>query len=189
MRLLLVEDDAKLVRVLERGLRREGYDIDVARTGDDALERATAEDYDALVLDVMLPGLDGFTVCRSLRRRERRMPVLMLTARTGVDDRIRGLDDGADDYLVKPFDFGELLARLRALIRRGAAEVQPARPSGPRTVGRLRLDPDLSQVRLGANEVELTVREFAVLECLADNAGRVVPRSELLNAVWGGDFD
>src|SRR5215212_3301442 len=105
MRVLLVEDDAKLVRALVRGLRHEGYDIEVARTGDEALDLASDEDYDAVVLDVMLPGLDGFTVCRTLRERDRRMPVLMLTARTSVDDRIRGLNDGADDYLVKPFDF------------------------------------------------------------------------------------
>src|SRR5215212_490476 len=118
MRLLVVEDDLKLQRVLARGLSLEGYEVDVAGTGDAALAAATAEHYDVIVLDVMLPGIDGFEVCRTLRGRGRSMPVLMLTALTGVDDRIRGLDEGADDYLVKPFDFGELLARLRALTRR-----------------------------------------------------------------------
>src|SRR5688572_17431733 len=136
MRLLLVEDDVKLVRALQRGLQREGYAVDLAGTGDEALTQAQAYDYDALVLDVMLPGTDGFKVCRELRRSEQWMPVLMLTARDNVKDRIRGLDAGADDYLVKPFDFGELLARLRALIRRGPSE----RPAVIE-VGDLHVDP------------------------------------------------
>src|ERR687888_585651 len=122
MRLLLVEDDAKLAGALQRGLQREGYAVDLSRTGDDALVQADVYDYDAVVLDVMLPGKDGFAVCRALRKKEHWSPVLMLTARDDVSDRIRGLDAGADDYLVKPFDFGELLARLRALIRRGPSE-------------------------------------------------------------------
>src|SRR6476659_7328316 len=125
MRLLVVEDDKKLVRALQRGLQRDGYVVDVAVTGDDGIARATASEYDAVVLDVMLPGPDGFAVCRAMRDAERGTPVLMLTARTEVADRIRGLDAGADDYLVKPFDFGELLARLRALIRRGPSERPP----------------------------------------------------------------
>ena len=125
MRLLVVEDDKKLVRALQRGLQREGYVVDVAVTGDDGIAQATGSEYDAVVLDVMLPGADGFAVCRALRDAERGTPVLMLTARTEVADRIRGLDAGADDYLVKPFDFGELLARLRALIRRGPSERAP----------------------------------------------------------------
>src|SRR4051794_22527391 len=186
MRLLLVEDDAKLVRVLERGLRREGYEIDVARTGDEALEQASAEDYDALVLDVMLPGLDGFTVCRSLRKRERRMPVLMLTARMGVDDRIRGLDTGADDYLVKPFDFGELVARLRAVTRRLAPEAGEERPGA---VGDLRLDAETYVAVRGGRRVVLTAREYGVLDCLARHPGRTVTRAELLEEVWGAGFD
>src|SRR5919198_3850602 len=136
MRLLVVEDDAKLARALERGLQREGYAVDLADNGDDALSQATANEYDAVVLDVMLPGRDGFSVCKAMRRQERWAPVLMLTARDQVSDRIRGLDAGADDYLVKPFDFGELLARLRALIRRGPSE----RPSVVEIAG-LRLDP------------------------------------------------
>jgi two-component system, OmpR family, response regulator len=179
MRLLLVEDDVKLVRALQRGLQREGYAVDLAGTGDEALAQARSYDYDALVLDVMLPGADGFTVCRELRRTEQWMPVLMLTARDNVKDRIRGLDAGADDYLVKPFDFGELLARLRALIRRGPSE----RPAVIE-LGDLRVDPAAHVVTRAGREVELTPREFAVLLFLARRAGEVVPRAELLEHVW-----
>jgi len=179
MRLLLIEDDVKLVRALQRGLQREGYAVDLAGTGDEALAQAREYDYDALVLDVMLPGTDGFTVCRELRRSEQWVPVLMLTARDHVKDRIRGLDAGADDYLVKPFDFGELLARLRALIRRGPSE----RPSVIE-VGDLRVDPAAHTVTRAGREVELTPREFALLLFLARRAGEVVPRTELLEHVW-----
>jgi two-component system OmpR family response regulator len=182
MRLLLVEDDVKLVRALQRGLQREGYSVDVALTGDEALARAGAEDYDALILDVMLPGPDGFAVCEALRRDARWMPVLMLTARSDVGDRIRGLDTGADDYLVKPFDFGELLARLRALIRRGPSERAPELH-----VGDLRFDAATRVVTRAGQDVELTAREFAVLELLARNAGQVVPRAQLLEDVWEED--
>src|SRR5919198_4511524 len=122
MRLLIAEDDAKLARSLARGLRAEGYAVDVVSSGDEALLNARVYDYDAIVLDVMLPGQDGLAVCRTLRQHDRWAPVLVLTARDGVADRIRGLDSGADDYLVKPFDFGELLARIRALLRRGQPE-------------------------------------------------------------------
>jgi two-component system OmpR family response regulator len=184
MRLLLVEDDVKLVRALQRGLEREGYAVDVASTGDDALARAGASDYDALILDVMLPGPDGFSVCETLRRNERWMPVLMLTARTDVSDRIRGLDAGADDYLIKPFDFGELLARISALIRRGPSDRPPAL-----RVGDLVFDASTRVVRRGGREIELTAREFAVLEALARNAGQVVPRARLLQDVWEEDPD
>ena len=179
MRLLVVEDDAKLVRALERGFQREGYAVHVARTGDQALKQAVAHDYDAVVLDVMLPGVDGFTVCRELRRKERWVPVLMLTARDEVRNRILGLDAGADDYLVKPFDFGELLARVRALIRRGPTERPPVL-----TVGDLRVDPATHVVTRAGREVELTVREFAVLHFLAQRAGEVVSREQLLEHVW-----
>jgi two-component system OmpR family response regulator len=180
MRVLLVEDDAKLVRALERGLQREGYAVDVATNGDDALSQATDNDYDAVVLDIMLPGPDGFAVCRTLRQRERWAPVLMLTARDQVSDRIRGLDAGADDYLVKPFDFGELLARLRALTRRGPSEQRQAILE----VRDLRLDPATHLVTRAGREVELTAREFALLEFLARRAGQVVSRTELLEHVW-----
>jgi two-component system OmpR family response regulator len=181
VRVLLVEDDAKLQRALERGLHREGYAIDAVGTGDEALLRATTHDYDAIVLDVMLPGLDGFSVCSELRRRKRWVPVLMLTARTEVRDRIRGLDTGADDYLVKPFDFGELLARLRALIRRGPTE----RPAVIE-IGHLRIDPSTRAVTSRGRGVDLTGREFAVLEFLARRAGQVVSRAQLLDHVWDG---
>src|SRR3954454_3431681 len=184
MRLLVVEDDVKLARALERGLQREGYAIDVADTGDNALTQATANDYDAVVLDVMLPGRDGFDVCREMRRAERWAPVLMLTARDQVSDRIRGLDAGADDYLVKPFAFGELLARLRALIRRGPSERTPVL-----RVGDLQFAPAARVVTQGGDPVELTAREFAVLELLARNAGQVVPRAQLIDEIWSEDPD
>lgn len=179
MRLLVVEDDAKLSRALERGLQQDGYSVDVARTGDAALEQASACAYDAVILDLMLPGLDGFTVCRTLRDRERWVPVLMLTARSEVGDRIRGLDSGADDYLIKPFDFGELLARLRALIRRGPSERPPVRE-----VGELRFDRNARTVTRAGRQADLTPREFALLEFLAARAGQVVSRTELLGGVW-----
>jgi two-component system, OmpR family, response regulator len=179
MRLLVVEDDVKLARALERGLQREGYAVDLAETGDDALSQASENDYDAVVLDVMLPGRDGFSVCRSMRSNERWAPVLMLTARDQVGDRIRGLDAGADDYLVKPFDFGELLARLRALIRRGPTERAPVLE-----VGDLHIDPAARLVTRAGREIELTVREFALLQFLAQRAGEVVSREQLLEHVW-----
>jgi two-component system OmpR family response regulator len=179
MRLLLVEDDAKLARALERGLKREGYAIDRADNGDDALSQALTNDYDVVVLDVMLPGPDGFAVCETMRKKERWSPVLMLTARDQVKDRIRGLDAGADDYLVKPFEFGELLARLRALTRRRS----PERPT-ILEIGDLRVDPARRRVTLSGQDVELTVREFALLHFLARRAGEVVSRDELLEHVW-----
>jgi len=182
MRLLVVEDDLKLARALERGLQREGYAVDLADTGDDALSQANSNEYDAVVLDVMLPGRDGFSVCRAMRTNERWAPVLMLTARDQVSDRIRGLDAGADDYLVKPFDFGELLARLRALIRRGPSERAPVIE-----VGDLRIDPASRRVTRGGREIELTVREFALLRFLAQRAGEVVSREQLLEHVWDTD--
>jgi len=185
MRLLLVEDDAKLARALTRGLEREGYAIDVADTGHDALRQALVGGYDGVVLDVMLPGLDGFAVCRELRRSDMQLPVLMLTARTDVSDRIRGLDAGADDYLVKPFHFGELLARLRALFRRGA----PDSPGHVLEVGDLRIDPAARRVTRHGRDLELTAREMAVLEILARNAGQVVSRAELLKQVWDEQYD
>jgi len=184
VRLLLVEDDAKLARAVARGLRHEGYAVDVAGDGDDALLRAAVWDYDAVVLDVMLPGRDGFEVCRALRERECWAPILMLTARGQVGDRIRGLDVGADDYLAKPFDFGELLARLRALVRRVPAQ-RPARLE----VGDLVVDPSTHDVARAGVPVDLTAREFAVLEYLTAHAGQVVTRAELLDHVWDENFE
>ena len=184
LRLLLVEDDVKLARALARGLEREGYAIDVTDRGDEALSQALEHSYDGVVLDVMLPGLDGFEVCRELRRSAPWVPVLMLTARGDVSDRIRGLDAGADDYLVKPFDFGELLARLRALFRRG-----PSDRADVLEVRDLRIQPGARIVTRHGQDIELTAREMAVLELLARNVGQVVSRTELLERVWDEEYD
>jgi two-component system OmpR family response regulator len=184
MRLLLVEDDAKLARAVERGLRHEGYAVDVVGDGDAALLQCAVWDYDAIVLDVMLPGRDGFAVCAALRERDCWAPILMLTARSRVDDRIHGLDAGADDYLAKPFDFGELLARLRALVRR-VPEPRPARLE----VGDLVVDPSTHAVARAGVAVALTAREFAVLEYLARHAGEAITRATLLDHVWDENFD
>jgi two-component system, OmpR family, response regulator len=184
MRVLLVEDEIKMSRAIRRGLEREGYAVDAALDGNDGLHRASEWDYDAIVLDVMLPGLDGLEVCRRLRRAGRWAPVLMLTARDGVADRIRGLDVGADDYLVKPFAFGELLARLRALVRRGARE----RPA-VLEVGDLALDPAAHTVTLSGRSVPLSTREFALLEFLMRNAGQVLSRPAILEHVWDYNYD
>lgn len=184
MRLLIAEDDPKLSAALARGLRAEGYAVDVASTGDEAIFNARVYDYDAVILDVMLPGPDGIAVCRTLRENERWSPVLMLTARDGVADRIRGLDGGADDYLVKPFDFGELVARLRALLRRGA----PERPA-VLIAGDLVIDPASRTVTRAGRLVSLTTREFAVLEFLVRRAGEVVSRTQLLEHVWDQNYD
>src|ERR687883_849723 len=155
MRLLIAEDDTKLAATLARGLRGEGYAVDTAETGEDALHHARAYEYDAVILDVMLPPPDGVAVCRTLREEGRWSAVLMLTARDGVSDRILGLDAGADDYLVKPFDFGELVARIRALLRRTPAE----RPA-VLTVGDVELDPGAHHVARQGKPIELTAREF-----------------------------
>src|SRR3954449_4046671 len=184
MRLLLVEDDEKLARSVTRGLRGEGYAVDLAVDGDTALIQASVYDYDAIVLDVMLPGRDGFEVCRTLRERGCWSPLLMLTARDGVGDRIGGLDAGADDYLAKPFDFGELLARLRALLRR-APEERPARIEA----GDLVVDPATRAVTRSGTLVELTAREFAALEYPARHSGEVVTRGALLDHVWDVNFE
>jgi two-component system, OmpR family, response regulator len=184
MRLLVVEDDRKLSRALRRGLEQEGYGVDAADNGDTALELASEHEYDAVVLDVMLPGRDGFAVCRALRQSERWVPVIMLTARADVNDRIRGLDEGADDYLVKPFDFGELLARLRALIRR-----EPPDRVALLEAGDLQVDPQTRIAKRDGEEIELTARELAVLEVLARHAGHVGTREELLGQVWDEDYE
>ena len=179
MRVLVVEDEVKMGSLLRRGLQEEGHAADVARTGDDALWMAAAVDYDAILLDVMLPGRDGFEVCRELRERGVWAPVLMLTARTAVEDRISGLDAGADDYLPKPFAFGELLARLRALARRGAPERPPVLEAGG-----LRLDPSTRQVWRGETEIELSTKEFALLETFMQRPGQVLSRYQLLEHAW-----
>jgi two-component system OmpR family response regulator len=184
LRVLVVEDEAKLAGLLRRGLRREGMGVDVARDGEEALVRAAATEYDVILLDLMLPGVDGFDVCRRLRAEQVWSPTLMLTARDGVEDRVRGLDSGADDYLVKPFSFDELLARIRALMRRAA----PPRPS-VLEVGALRLDPASHRVWHGAEELSLTRREFALLETFMRHPGEVLTRFELLEHVWDDSYE
>src|SRR5512140_405599 len=172
MRILVVEDEVKIARAIRRGLEREGYATEVAATGGEAILLTTEQDYDAVVLDVKIPAPDGFAVCRQMRARNRWAPVLMLTARDSVEDRIRGLDAGADDYLVKPFSFAELLARLRALLRRAPAE----RPAILR-VGDVALDPSTHAVTRAGQPVELSAREFALLEFLMRRAGQVLTRT------------
>jgi two-component system OmpR family response regulator len=184
MRILVVEDETRMAALLKRGLEEEGHAVDVATTGTEGLFHATEYDYDAVVLDAMLPEMDGFEVCRRMRAGSRWAPVLMLTARDSVGDRVRGLDAGADDYLVKPFAFAELAARLRALLRRGAAE----RPT-VLTVGDLALDPSARTVTRGDTPIELTAKEFALLELLMRNAGQVLTRSRILDHVWDFAYD
>jgi two-component system, OmpR family, response regulator len=184
MRIMLVEDEPKMARVLRRGLEQEGYAVDAVADGDDALRRGIVEEYDAIVLDVMLPGRDGFAVCAQLRAHGRWAPIVMLTARDSVQDRIRGLDAGADDYLVKPFSFGELLARLRALVRRGAAE-RPAILE----VDDVTLDPATRSVARAQTPVELSAREFALLEFLMHHRGEVMSRPRILEHVWDVNYD
>jgi two-component system, OmpR family, response regulator len=179
VRLLLVEDDLRMAAALLRALRAEGLVVDVATKGGDALGMARATEYDAVVLDVMLPDLDGFETCRRLRREGVWAPIIMLTARDAVEDRVLGLDQGADDYLTKPFSLAELLARLRALVRRGAAE----RPTVLQ-VGDLRMDPATRQVWRGGREIELSARELALLEAFMRRPGQVLSQPQLLDAAW-----
>jgi two-component system OmpR family response regulator len=184
MRLLVVEDSSKMANLLRRGLTEEGYAVDVASTGVDAVWMAQEIAFDAIVLDIVLPDIDGFEVCRRLRAADRWSPLLMLTARDHIADRVRGLDAGADDYLVKPFAFEELFARLRSLVRRGPRE----RPAVIR-VGDLALDPAAHSVARGSKPVELTPREFALLQYVMEHPGDALSRSELLEHVWDFAFD
>jgi len=184
MRVLVVEDEARLANVLRRGLRRRGVGVDVAADGEEAFVRAAATDYDIILLDVMLPGADGFEVCRRLRAQGVWSPTLMLTARDSVDDRVRGLDSGADDYLVKPFSFEELFARLRALVRRSARP----RPT-VLEVGELRLDPAGFRAWRDGVELALTQREFALLETFMRQPGEVLSKFELLEHVWDESYE
>jgi two-component system, OmpR family, response regulator len=179
MRLLVVEDDPKMAALLRRGLVEEGHGADVARTCDDAIWMAQAVEYDAIVLDLMLPGRNGFEVCRELRNDGVWSPVLMLTARDAVEDRVAGPDAGADDYLRKPFSFAELLARLRALARRGTAE----RPTVVE-VGDLRLDPAARRVWRGEAEIKLSAKEFNLLEAFMHRPDQVLSRDRLLEHAW-----
>ena len=179
MRVLIVEDELRMASLVRRGLVKEGLAADIAATGEDALWMAGAHDYDAILLDVMLPGIDGFETCRRLRSNDIWAPVLMLTARDSVEDRVAGLDTGADDYLVKPFAFAELLARLRALVRRGDSE----RPS-VLEAGNLVLDPATREVRRGSSEIHLSSKEFALLETFMRRPGEVLSRYDLLEHAW-----
>ena len=184
MRVLIVEDEAKMAGLLRKGLRQEGIAVDLAGKGEDALWMAGATEYDAIVLVLMLPGIDGIEVCRRLRGDGVWSPILMLTARDGVRDRVAGLDSGADDYLVKPFSYAELLARLRALARRRGAQ----RPTELR-VGDLRLDPAARKVWRGEREIELSAKEFAVLEVFMRRPGEVLSRFQLLEHAWDYEYE
>ena len=184
MRVLVVEDETKMARAIRRGLEMEGYSAETVATGDDAVFWATEQDFDAILLDVMLPGMDGYAVCRALRAASVWTPVLMLTSRGAVEDRIEGLDAGADDYLIKPFAFGELLARVRALLRRGPTERAPEI-----VVGDIVIDPAAHTVTRAGVRIDLSPREFALLEFLASRAGEVVRRGEILDHVWDYGYD
>ncbi len=184
MRVLVVEDETKMARAITRGLEKEGYVVRTVATGDDGVFWAQEETFDAIVLDVMLPGRDGYTVSSELRSGGVWTPILMLTARSSVEDRIAGLDAGADDYLTKPFAFGELLARLRALLRRGPSE----RPTLLET-GDIVIDPAAHTVKRAGVEIELSPREYALLEFLARHPGEVMSRSQILDHVWAYDYD
>jgi two-component system, OmpR family, response regulator len=184
MHVLIVEDEIKMAALIRRGLVEQGLTADVASTGEDALLMAGSSEYDAIVLDVILPGIDGFAACRRLRLDGVWAPVLMLTARGAVEDRVAGLDGGADDYLTKPFSFAELLARLRALIRRGQSE-RPAIVE----VGDLRLDPATRQAWRGEAEVSLSAKEFALLEAFMRRPGHVLSRLQLIEQAWEYDYE
>jgi two-component system, OmpR family, copper resistance phosphate regulon response regulator CusR len=184
MRILLVEDEPGAAQMLAKGLREQSYAVDVAIDGDTAVYQAIVNDYDLVILDVMLPFKNGFEVCREMRAEGLTFPILMLTARDAPPDRVTGLDSGADDYLTKPFDFHELLARLRALLRRGPA----LRPETVK-IADLVIDTQARQVRRGDRQIELTAKEYALLEYLARRAGEVVSRAEIAEHVWEENFD
>src|ERR1700754_1844650 len=184
MRILLIEDEPDAARVLAHGLREQTYSVDVAFDGEAALEQAYLNSYDLIILDIMLPRIDGFEVCRKLRESGSMVPILMLTARDAVEDRILGLDLGADDYLVKPFDFQELLARLRALRRR-----RPVLQAETITVADLKVETRARRVWRGEQSIKLTAKEYALLEYLASRAGEVVSRAEIAEHVWDRNFD
>jgi DNA-binding response OmpR family regulator len=184
MRILLVEDDPGVRRFVVKGLREQAYAVDTATDGTDALYQADVNEYDLIILDVMIPEPDGFEVCRRLRQSGRRTPILMLTARDAVEDRVSGLDRGADDYLTKPFEFRELLARLRALLRR-SAELRPLKLA----VSDLVLDTATQSAARGGHSISLTHKEYALLEYLVRNSGRVVSRAEIAEHVWDESFD
>jgi DNA-binding response OmpR family regulator len=185
MRVLLVEDEPRAAALLAKGLREHAYAVDVATDGEAAIFQAATTDYDALILDIMLPLTDGLAACRAIRHAGNAVPILMVTARDAVESRIEGLDCGADDYLVKPYDFGELLARLRAVIRRGRQPLLPERIA----IGTLTLDTRGRRALAGAREVVLTAKEYALLEYLVRRAGDVVGRGDIAEHVWDEHYD
>ncbi len=184
MRILVVEDSQRIAAFLKKGLTEEGYSVDSVADGDDAYRRAMEQEFDAAIVDVMLPGRSGLDLVRELREAGRSMPILVLTARDRIDDKIEGLDAGADDYLTKPFDFTELTARLRALLRRSGGSAPPVLRAGS-----LELDPATREVRRGGEPVSLTPKEFALLEYLLRNVNRPLTRATLMEHVWGIRFD
>lgn len=184
MRILLVEDDKRIANFITKGLRENAYAVDVAFDGEAGLYQAFINTYDALILDVMMPLKDGFEICRELRKAGVKTPILMLTARDAIDDKISGLDFGADDYLTKPFEFKELLARLRALLRR-SGEMRPPKI----VIGDLEIDTVSQTVRRGGREISLTTKEYALLEFLAREQGKVLGRAEIAERVWDENFD
>lgn len=184
MKVLLAEDDQRIANFIIKGLRENAYAVDAAADGEDALYQAAINIYDAIILDVMMPVKDGFAVCRELRESGVKTPVLMLTARDAIDDKISGLDYGADDYLTKPFEFGELLARLRALLRR-SGEIRPPKI----VVEDLEIDTTAQTVRRGGGEISLTTKEYTLLEYLAREKGKVLGRAEIAEHVWDENFD
>jgi two-component system, OmpR family, response regulator len=184
MRVLIVEDELKMAALLRRGLAEEGLAVDIANSGEAALVRAQATEYDAIVLDVMLPGIDGFETCRRLRAADTWAPVVMLTARDAIEDRVAGLDHGADDYLTKPFSLAELSARLRALFRR-----QPAARPAMLRVGDIELDPATRRVTRNGTEISMSAKEFALLETFMRSPGRVLSRFQLLEHVWDYSYE
>jgi DNA-binding response OmpR family regulator len=184
LRILLVEDEPSAAKILTKGLRERGYAVDLSRDGVDATYKASISDYDLVILDVMLPRKDGFKVCHELRAGGAQMPVLMLTARDTFQDRIAGLDSGADDYLTKPFDYGELLARIRALLRRG-----PTRHLDSIDVADLRIDLQARRATRAGCSLQLTAKEYSLLEYLARRAGELVTRTEISEHVWDESFD
>jgi two-component system copper resistance phosphate regulon response regulator CusR len=185
MRILLVEDEPRAAQMLAKGLREQAYAVDLARDAEEALYQTAITDYDLVILDVMLPRADGFSVCQQLRATGATVPVLMLTARDEIEARIHGLDCGADDYVTKPFDFGELLARLRALVRRRHRPLTPQRL----TVGPLEIDTRARRAKRSGRHVELTAREYALLEFLMIHAGAVVGRAAIAEHVWDASYD
>lgn len=183
MKILVVEDDKKVGGFLERGLREEQYAVDLCRDGDEAVHLAAINEYDVIILDIMLPKKDGFAVCRELRRQSVLTPILMLTAKDTLEDKISGLSEGADDYLTKPFSFEELLARIRALMRRDKDY-----KTGILSAGDLRLDPTRRAVKRGDTTIELTGKEYALLEYMLRNKGRIVTQTQILEHVWDRDY-